>query len=350
MRIFALTIAIFAVMSGIVLISGCDEMNMVKPITQEPAKPDPEVPEPLSREDASNKAYDIVTETGEVMQQKTDEWLGVFFEKHGDRQPSHNEVLQLLEEIKVVVFEKTEVTWEESIDLVELFLEDAFLAEEVSRGSEIINIGAIQMYLTFTFMNPTHTKEELIEEIRSVIETDGLGEFGLQMFIMTYELSRPVPTIYDILPELTSADTIVEYRAKPIDYYQLVDEGLARVVQRFLTPGRPAEKGFNNLIEEEFGFPYNQEIVIQLEQIIREEKDVRPNERINFDPTAMEYLKLRLEFPDKTLEEVFDLFRESVRNNVLPFVRVNQPTPEGEDPEDVPSPAVGEPPAPPEGG
>ena len=273
------------------------------------------------------------------MQRKTDEWLGVFLEKYDGRLPSHNEVLLLLEEIKVVVFDETGVTWEESIDLVELFLEDAFLAEEADRGSKIINIGAIQMYLTFTFMNPALTREELIEEIRSVIETDGLGEFGLQMFIMVYELFRPVPTIYDNLPELTSVDTIAEYRAKPIDYYQLVDEGLARAVQKWLTPGRPGEKGILDFIEEEFGFPYNAEIESQLKQIIEEEKGIGPEERIDFDMVATEYLKLRLEFREKNLEEVFDLFRESVQNDMLPFVRVSQPTPEGEDPEDGPPPA-----------
>lgn len=335
-----ITVLIIALSIGL---GGCDEMNMVKPImqgapTEEPVKPDPEMPEPLSRDDASNKAYDIVTETGEAMQQKTDEWFGAFIEEHDDRPPSHNEALLLLEEIKVVVFDETGVTWEESIDLVELFLEDAFLAEQADRGDKIINIGAIQMYLTFGFMNPTHTKEELTEEIRSVIETDGLGEFGLQIFVGAYELFRPVPTIYGILPELTSVDTITEYRAKPIDYYQLVAEGLARALQKFLTPGRPAGKGIHGFIQEEFGFPYNQEIAIRLEQVIEEEKDIGLNEFIDSDMMLKEYLKLRLEFPEKNLEEIFDLFRESVQNDALPFVRVRQPTAEGEDPEDAPPP------------
>lgn len=307
--------------------------------TEEPVKPDPEMPESLSRDDASNKAYDIITETGEAMQQKTDEWLVVFIEEHGGRPPSHNEALLLLEEIKVVVFDETGVTWEESIDLVELFLEDTFLAEQANRGGKIINIGAIQMYLTFGFMNPTHTKEELVEEIRSEIETDGLGEFGLQIFSMVYELFRPVPTIYESLPELTSVDTIAEYRAKPIDYYQLVDEGLARAVQKWLPLPRPAGKDLYDFIEEEFGFPHSSEIESQLYQVAEEEKDIGPEEYVDLDMVRREYFKLRLEFSEKSLEEVFDLFRESVQNDVLPFVRVMQPTPEGEDPEDGPPPA-----------
>lgn len=311
---------------------------MQKPPTEEPVKPDSEMPESLSRDDASNKAYDIITETGEAMQQKTDEWLGVFIEEHGGRPPSHNEALLLLEEIKVVVFDETGVTWEESIDLVELFLEDTFLAEEANRGGKIINIGAIQMYLTFGFMNPTHTKEELVEEIRSEIGTDGLGEFGLQIFIGAYELFRPVPTIYEFLPELTSVDTIAEYRAKPIDYYQLLDEGLARAVQKWRTLPRPAGKDLYDFIEEEFGFPHSSEIESQLYQVAEEEKDIGPEEYVDLDMVRREYLKLRLEFPKKSLEEVFDLFRESVQNDVLPFVRVMQPTPEGEDPEDGPPP------------
>ncbi len=124
--------------------------------------------------------------------------------------------------------------------------------------------------------------------------------------------------------------------AEPIDYYQLVDEGLAGAIQKILISGRPAGIGIFDFIEEEFGFPYNQEIAIQLEQIIREEKDMGPGESIDSDMMLREYLKLRLEFPEKNLEEILDLYRGSVRNDALPFVRVNQPTPVDEDPEDGP--------------
>ena len=222
MKISVLSLLLIAAVFGLTLLTGCDEgMQMMKPAMEKPMPPeteleppmDPEMPEPLSREDASVKAYDIITRTGEAIELKTQEWLLAFFEEKGlDQLPSDNEVLQHIEEIKPVVFEETGVTWEESIDLVELFLEDPFLEEHANRGSKIINIGAIQLYLIFTFMNPTHTKEELIAEIRSVIETDGLGEFGMQIFIMVHELYQPVPTIYNILPGLTSADTIAEYR------------------------------------------------------------------------------------------------------------------------------------------
>ena len=129
---------------------------------------------------------------------------------------------------------------------------------------------------------------------------DGIGSFS-------------VVTIADMIEPPLSLNILRWEAWDPHFYLHLAAKGLSRAGDRLSSPCEVG-KSFPQLIEEEFEIAYNTDIQNQLYQIIREEKNIQPEERIEIGVTAREYLKLRLEFPEKNLDEIFELFRKSIQN------------------------------------
>ena len=179
-----------------------------------------------------------------------------------------------------------------------------------------------------------------------IISTIFIGSFGCnEMMDMTKPVTtpnpeEPNPPIVEVLEPETPEEPKppeVETSEPEVDYYQIVIEARRRAIQRTRMSEQPGDERFFVLFEEETGVAYSYDIQTHLQKIVEEEKDVGPQENINFDMLLLEYAKLSLEFPEKTSDEIFDLFRESVRNNTLLFI-VEKP--KDSDVEDAPLPEL----------
>ena len=180
------------------------------------------------------------------------------------------------------------------------------------------------VYLSLRLEFPEKNLEEIFELFRETVRNMGV----LNLLYLRDALAYGEPR----LPKLpfTPPEKVLE-TGEPENP---LDERVMRVFRRFSSPcDEDIGKDLYQLVEEEFEIKYNPDIQNYLYQIIREEKNIQPEDEawkevtdpggnvisikraaINLKRTLREYLSLRLEFPEKNLEEIFELFRETVRN------------------------------------
>ena len=152
-----------------------------------------------------------------------------------------------------------------------------------------------------------------------------------RVFLCKYILPISVVDGIGTFSVVTAADMIeppfsltISANSQSLIYDTRVYAGFLRAFARFSNPCETdLGKSLAQLVEEEFEIAYNADIGNHLYQIIREEKNLQPQNllpdanEIDFEFTSITYLRLRLEFPEKSLEEIFELFREAVRNTDL---------------------------------
>ena len=195
-----------------------------------------------------------------------------------------------------------------------------FLPDEIEIDFEITSKAYLRLRLEF----PEKNLEEIFELFREAVRNTALYAFIYRRDAVAHG-AEPLPKLPFTPPEKVSETGEPE---------NLLAERVMQVFRRFSSPcDEDIGKDFYQLIEEEFEIKYNPDIQNYLYQIIREEKNIQPEDEewkkvtdpagnvisikrtvINLKRTLREYLKLRLEFPEKNLEEIFELFREAVRN------------------------------------
>ncbi len=179
-------------------------------------------------------------------------------------------------------------------------------------------------YLRLRLEFPEKNLDEIFELFRETVRNMGVRNLLYLQDTLAYGEPR--------LPKLpfTPRGKVVETGGPG----NLLAERVMQVFRRFYSPcDEDIGKDLYQLIEEEFEIKYNSDIQNYLYQIIREEKNIQPEDEegkkvtdpagnvisikrvvINLEKTLREYLRLRLEFPKKNLDEIFELFRETVRN------------------------------------
>ena len=113
-----------------------------------------------------------------------------------------------------------------------------------------------------------------------------------------------------------------------VDYYAIVDAGLERVHEELVRIRQKyntrqefviAEGIFlyYKLIEQEFNITMNLELDSQMAGIYREAKGLDKDANVYFDNIGREYIKLRLEFPEETDEEILERFKTLAEEGVF---------------------------------
>ena len=100
--------------------------------------------------------------------------------------------------------------------------------------------------------------------------------------------------------------------APTVDYYAIVDAGMKRVntkLQALINQqGFIAFTSLHSLISEEFDIMYTSEMNIEAAVLYREANGIEPNGDIPID-LRREHIKLLLEFPEKTNEEIIEMLK-----------------------------------------
>ncbi|MCG9133137.1 hypothetical protein J5I95_15780 [Candidatus Poribacteria bacterium] len=179
-------------------------------------------------------------------------------------------------------------------------------------------------YLRLRLEFPEKNSEEIFELFREIVRNTDLHALIYHRDAVAYG-APPLPKLPFTPPEKALETGEPE---------NLLAERVTQVFRRFSSPcDEDIGKDLYQLIEEEFEIKYDPDIQNYLYQIIREEKNIQPEDEewktvtnpvgrvisikravINLKRTLTEYLKLRLGFPDESLEEIFELFHEAVRN------------------------------------
>ena len=119
----------------------------------------------------------------------------------------------------------------------------------------------------------------------------------------------------DDLPDPSEAEPLVA--AEQVDYYASVDAAFENADVIADASGDPGlfflSGNFHTLISAELGVPYTLEVDSAVAGAYREAKGLPPDAELSREQTAREYLKLRLEFPEETHEEIMERYKSSLQ-------------------------------------
>ncbi len=173
MKISVLSLLLIAALFGLMLLIGCDEgMQMMKPTMEKPVPPemeppiDPEGSVGLTKEEAWEKADGILIRTVDRLEKELGEqgWLSDL-----DAASLRNRI----------VFEETDLEWEQIIALLKIYLEEdphsvkIYLKDSDSIEWKLAWGNITVHYLSDTFLYPTKTEDEILEMFREKCRNGG---------------------------------------------------------------------------------------------------------------------------------------------------------------------------------
>ena len=122
----------------------------------------------------------------------------------------------------------------------------------------------------------------------------------------------PIPPMLSLPPEEEATSEVSEdpiTEEPPVDYYAIVDAGLETVNEKLTAlvnqQGHVAFFSIYILISEEFNIVYTLDMSIEAAVAYREANGIEPNGDIPIE-LRREHIKLLLEFPEKTNEEIIE--------------------------------------------
>ena len=349
MKISVLSLLLIAAVFGVMLLTGCDEgMQMMKPAIEKPMPPemDPEGSVGLTKEEAWEKADGILIRTVDRLEKELGE-QGFLSDLNAASLRNR------------IVFEETDLEWEQIIALLKIYLEEdphsvkIHLEDSDSLAWKLAWGNITVHYLSDTFLYPMKTEDEILEMSREKCRS---GE---------------TTAIWDDVKETHFSDRLID-RNSFVAHWPYVfifadtpaDEARWKAHNIVTGPSERIIGALTKYIQRDVWEPHFRNIILFCEaenEIILEETglapelvdnliqihlDNNPNTELSYfeeisqnlegnftliSDVVAKYLELTFIYPRKTESEIMDMFTEVVKagNTSVLFFKIKVTSEDG---------------------